>query len=443
MIGAAPVPAPLEEDPVDRAMRSVFSVRLAFSEQASDGSLQKVQTPTGPIYIGGRRGSAFCFHEDGYLVTCEHVRQDTHLWSNRVKRGGVMVKSALSKPPAFVVVCPYEGGGAELNWQHSWRAEFVAHTDIDDRTYQNPVLEELTVAGRVLPDKIDLAILRLVAPVAGTPLAKPPPLRFSPRKAPAVGQECWVMGYPPTGGTTPTIVRVTYSFTHGDALKVIGAMLKVDGEGGMTMPGHSGGPLVTTSGTVIGWNFRRNNELSHAQPIAAAKQCIGLVLEQAGLCDWEQLFATKEAEAAHDRQQQHAVDARVSQIVDQREVRFLRTASAEAAEREARLKREAAEDAAAQANSAAAQAKRAAARAAEAEALAQQKRAVLTVNTGGPSCASARTSATESLSAGRSGRLGGAEGGILTLTLTLSLSLSLSLSLRLTLTPTPTLTLFT
>jgi hypothetical protein len=64
-------------------------------------------------------------------------------------------------------------------------------------------------------------------------------------------------------------------------------------------------------------------------------------------------------------------------------------------------------------------------------------------NTGGPSCASVRTSAMESLSAGSSGRLGGAEGGTLTLILTLSLSLSLSLSLRLTLTPAPTLTLFT
>ena len=124
MIGAAPVPAPLEEDPVVRAMRSVCTVRLAFSEQASDGSLQEVQTPTGPIYIGGLWGSAFCFHEDGYLVTCEHVRQKTHGWSN-------MVKSALSKPRPFVVVCPYEGDGAELNWKHSWRAEFVAHTGIE------------------------------------------------------------------------------------------------------------------------------------------------------------------------------------------------------------------------------------------------------------------------------------------------------------------------
>ena len=79
-----------------------------------------------------------------------------------------------------------------------------------------------------------------------------------------------MLGYPKAGNTTPTLVRVTCSFTHGDALKVIGAMLKLDGQGGMTMPGHSGGPLVTLSGTVIGWNYRRNDELSHAQPIAAA-----------------------------------------------------------------------------------------------------------------------------------------------------------------------------
>ena len=168
------IPVAMDEDLVVKAMHSVFSVRQAFSEQSFNNKrqpmLQEVKTPTGAIYIGGPYGSAFCFHEDGYLVTCEHVRQDTH-------------KQILGKRPAFAVVCPYEGDGAELNWKHSWRAEFVAHTGIEEAQgvqYQNPVLEELAVAGRVLPDsKIDLAILRLVAPVAGTPLDKPPPLPFS------------------------------------------------------------------------------------------------------------------------------------------------------------------------------------------------------------------------------------------------------------------------
>ena len=45
------------------------------------------QTPTGKIYIGGFFGSAFCFHNDGYLVTCEHVRQDMHNQSC-LKEGG-------------------------------------------------------------------------------------------------------------------------------------------------------------------------------------------------------------------------------------------------------------------------------------------------------------------------------------------------------------------
>ena len=217
---------------VEQAMRSVFSLRVAFNEQSFyKGGLparQEVETPAGKIYISGDYGSAFCFHEKGFLLTCEHVRQGTH----KPDGGG--------HTPAFVVVCPYEGGGAELDWRHSWRAEFVAHTGHwnphhphpppphppPDPPPPPPVSEKppLPPSMILLDNEVDLAILRLVAPVAGTPLAKPPPLCFS-RNVPLAMQECWVLGFPPSGGTTPTFVKMTCSFTHGNALKVVGAML--------------------------------------------------------------------------------------------------------------------------------------------------------------------------------------------------------------------------
>ena len=96
----------MDEDLVVMAMRSVFSVRQALSEQALNGSRQEVQTPKGKIYVGGYSGSAFCFNkEDGLLVTCEHVRQDMHKESYLTEEG---LPTELSRQPAFVVV-----------WNHS------------------------------------------------------------------------------------------------------------------------------------------------------------------------------------------------------------------------------------------------------------------------------------------------------------------------------------
>ena len=189
----------MAEDLVKKAERSVFMVRQAFSEQAYDGRFREVETPTTPttptgkIYIGGFIGSAFCFHKDGYLVTCEHVRLDMHNHSCRDKKG---LPTEHSKPPAFVVVCPYEGGGAELDWRRSWRAEFVAHTR--EPLNRPSIPEPRLPPNMILSDDTDLAILRLVEPVAPAwALAIPKPLRFS-KKAPQqegprqrFSRKCW------------------------------------------------------------------------------------------------------------------------------------------------------------------------------------------------------------------------------------------------------------
>jgi hypothetical protein len=189
----------MAEDLVKKAERSVFMVRQAFSEQAYDGRFREVETPTTPttptgkIYIGGFIGSAFCFHKDGYLVTCEHVRLDMHNHSCRDKKG---LPTEHSKPPAFVVVCPYEGGGAELDWRRSWRAEFVAHTR--EPLNRPSIPEPRLPPNMILSDDTDLAILRLVEPVApACALAIPKPLRFS-KKAPQqegprqrFSRKCW------------------------------------------------------------------------------------------------------------------------------------------------------------------------------------------------------------------------------------------------------------
>ena len=75
-------------------------------------------------------------------------------------------------------------------------------------------------------------------------------------------------------GITPTPTKGSLASKLED---VHGQWLKFDG---LISTGHSGGPVITEDGAVIGWNVRNarphrgSSGLNHARPIEAASECL-------------------------------------------------------------------------------------------------------------------------------------------------------------------------
>lgn len=139
-------------------------------------------------------------------------------------------------------------------------------------------------------DNADAAVLRVVTHLnSQTKVSNPvmfgttqiATLRLGDWKALGPAQELYDLGFPAAGGQTPTPTIAWYAEPlAGDPN---GEWLKLQA---LVMPGHSGGPVVTTTAPykVIGWNVRNklrdelSQGLNHIRPIDSGKAVINAAL---------------------------------------------------------------------------------------------------------------------------------------------------------------------
>eukprot|EP00964_Phaeocystis_antarctica_P091976 scaffold59039_cov65-Phaeocystis_antarctica.AAC.2 len=247
-----------------------------------------------------------------------------------------------------IVVCPYEGPTTTLDWSKAWKAEVVAHTAhwnpgeqpgycqprlaVDGRTYCtehkrlctlnttdcNPdAPEEASAVPPVatLPGGNDAAVLRIKSSLStGVSTTLPITVGGSPLKILRLSetvlddpydtmQSLASLGFPPGGGlVSATPILVQFSEKLDDTfLKLTGSEM---------MPGHSGGPLMTMSSVVVGWNVRNRSDMklySHCKMIAVARKCIELALPTG--VTWSNLLASEDEEKAHAEQQRASIAA--------------------------------------------------------------------------------------------------------------------------------------
>ena len=268
---------------VAEALRGTVCVGVAFGTEwkkyrhgtATAEPMTQAVNGGAPCYID-HYGSGFFFHETGLVLTCEHVRRDC--------------RRDINAHAGVLVVCPYKGHGTTLDWSEAWKAEVVAHTANWDGTTRQP--EDPSV--RTLPGHNDAAVLRITSSLStGADIVRPIAVGGSPLKILRLSetglntlQQLASLGFPPAGGSvtpTPILVRISEKFDD-TFLKLTGSEM---------MGGHSGGPLVTMSGVVVGWNVRNRGDVklySHCKMIAVARECIELTLP-AGVT-WSSLLAS-------------------------------------------------------------------------------------------------------------------------------------------------------
>ena len=294
------------------AQRGTVCVGVAFATAWKTYTDTGAPMPCTPTANGGVQcyvyhyGSGWFFHDSGLVLTCEHVRQACRRHINA--HAGVLV------------VCPYKGPTTTLDWSEAWKAEVVAHTaNWDGNTGEAEAPSVLTLLARD-----DAAVLRIKSSLStgvDIPATLPITVSGSPLKILRLsetvledpndtGQELASLGFPPAGGlesATPTFVR--YSEKLDDTfLKLTGSEM---------MGGHSGGPLVTMSGVVVGWNVRNDPNVklySHCKMIAVARECIKLTLPPG--VTWSNLLATKDEEKAHEKALA-AITAKVAAVAEQ------------------------------------------------------------------------------------------------------------------------------
>ena len=288
---------------VAAAQRGTVSVGVAFDTARNESSMEGVFGPTVatnggvPCHIY-HYGSGFFFHDSGLILTCEHVRQDC--------------RRDINAHAGVLVVCPYKGPTTTLDWSEAWKAEVVAHTAHFDG---NTGVAEAPSVGTLL-DHDDAAVLRIKSSLStglDIPAARPITVSGSPLKILRLSetvlddpndtlQSLASLGFPPGGGlVSATPILVQFSEKLDDTfLKLTGSQL---------MPGHSGGPLVTMSGVVVGWNVRKdtNIKLSHCKMIAVARKCIELTLPTG--VTWSNLLASEDEEKAHAEQLRASIAA--------------------------------------------------------------------------------------------------------------------------------------
>jgi hypothetical protein len=236
-----------------------------------------LMTTRGLLHVGGLPvGSGWFFAPTGLLMTCEHVRD-------------MCRKRIAGASGGCFVVCPYLGNGQHISWVHAWEADVLAHTGPFDGGAASTTAEPSAVA---LNSRVDAAVLRLRCE-----LVTQAPLRSDVVSIPDDGrpivhlrlgtstnlqplQDLFCLGFPKDGGlATPT--PTTGSYSGRDPGSDEYGWLKY---AGLMLGGHSGGPIVTADGRVVGWNVRgvgaQVGGLTHAKPVEAARECIEAALAQ-------------------------------------------------------------------------------------------------------------------------------------------------------------------